>query len=59
MSKPCRVMLAFGPIVRERLIVGDLEAGIPVGSGILSLPAGIGLRCNHSIGRRDSSDLVG
>jgi hypothetical protein len=24
----------------------------------VSFPAGIGLRCNHSIGRRDSSDLV-
>ena len=52
------IMVVSVNTVRAKLIVGNLETGIPVESGILSLPTGIGLRCNHSIGRRDSSDLV-
>ena len=44
--------------VQVKLIVGNLETGIPAESGILSFPTGIGMRCNPRIGRRDSSDLV-
>ena len=51
-------MVVSANTVQVKLIVGNLETGIPAESGILSLPTGIGLRCNHSIGRRDSSDLV-
>ena len=52
-------MVVSANTAQVKLIMGNLETGIPAESGILSLPTGIGFRCNHSIGRRDSSDLVG